>query len=194
MNLLTLPLVNPRQHIGKLKGFVYLLLEAFMRAHFDAYMKLLYPLCLVRRLFGHPLTGYIMVYMTREQLRVGKGERWLLLRLKTNRLLVGKSPIGPPRLIKTQQFYYPSKQADRVCKNHVKQENQPAVSPPGEPPLSFPMKLSHPSFLAWQKKKAHDHVKIEISPAILTSHGNPLSLVLSPKVSFRHQRQKNVLS
>ena len=48
MNLLTLPLVNPRHHIGKLKGFAYLLFEAFMRAYFDAYMKLLYPLCLVR--------------------------------------------------------------------------------------------------------------------------------------------------
>ena len=48
MNLLTLPLVNPRHHIGKLKGFAYLLFEAFMRAYFDAYMKLLYPSCLVR--------------------------------------------------------------------------------------------------------------------------------------------------
>ena len=48
MNLLTLPLVNPRHHIGKLKGFAYLLFEAFMRAYFDAYMKLLHPLCLVR--------------------------------------------------------------------------------------------------------------------------------------------------
>ena len=36
MNLLTLPLVNPRHHIGKLKKFAYLLFEAFMRAHFDA--------------------------------------------------------------------------------------------------------------------------------------------------------------
>ena len=53
MNLLTLPLVNPRHHIGKLKGFAYLLFEAFMRAYFDAYMKLLYPSCLVRiRLTG----------------------------------------------------------------------------------------------------------------------------------------------
>ena len=50
MNLLTLPLVNPRHHIGKLKGFAYLLFEAFMRAYFDAYMKLLYPSCLVRLL------------------------------------------------------------------------------------------------------------------------------------------------
>ena len=48
MNLITLPLVNPRHHIGKLKGFAYLLFEAFMRAYFDAYMKLLYPSCLVR--------------------------------------------------------------------------------------------------------------------------------------------------
>ena len=48
MKVLTLPLVNPRHHIGKLKGFAYLLFEAFMRAYFDAYMKLLYPLCLVR--------------------------------------------------------------------------------------------------------------------------------------------------
>ena len=48
MNLITLPLVNPRHHIGKLKGFAYLLFEAFMRVYFDAYMKLLYPLCLVR--------------------------------------------------------------------------------------------------------------------------------------------------
>ena len=30
MNMLTLPLVNPRHHIGKLKGFAYLLFEAFM--------------------------------------------------------------------------------------------------------------------------------------------------------------------
>ena len=44
MNLLTLPLVNPRHHhIGKLKGIAFLLFEAFMRAYFDAYMKLLYP-------------------------------------------------------------------------------------------------------------------------------------------------------
>ena len=50
MNLLTLPLVNPSHHIGKLKGFAYLLFEAFMRAYFDAYMKLLYPSCLVRSL------------------------------------------------------------------------------------------------------------------------------------------------
>ena len=48
MNLLTLPLVNPRHHIGKLKGFAYLLFEAFMRAYSDAYMKFLYPSCLVR--------------------------------------------------------------------------------------------------------------------------------------------------
>ena len=48
MNLLTLPLVNPRHHIGKLKGFAYLLFEAFMQAYVDAYMKLLYPSCLVR--------------------------------------------------------------------------------------------------------------------------------------------------
>ena len=48
MNLLTLPLVNPRHHIGKLKGFPYLLFEAFMRAYFDAYMNLWYPSCLVR--------------------------------------------------------------------------------------------------------------------------------------------------
>ena len=40
MNLLTLPLVNPRHHIDKLKGFAYLLFEAFMRAYFDAYVKL----------------------------------------------------------------------------------------------------------------------------------------------------------
>ena len=38
MNMLTLPLVNPRHHIGKLKGFAYLLFEAFMGAYFDAYM------------------------------------------------------------------------------------------------------------------------------------------------------------
>ena len=43
MNLLTLPLVNPRHHIGKLKGIAYFLFEAFMRAYFDAYMKLLHP-------------------------------------------------------------------------------------------------------------------------------------------------------
>ena len=48
MNLLTLPLVNPRHHIGKLIGFAYLLFEAFMRAYVDAYMKLLYPSCLAR--------------------------------------------------------------------------------------------------------------------------------------------------
>ena len=30
MNLLTLPLVNPRHHIVKLKGFAYLLSEAFL--------------------------------------------------------------------------------------------------------------------------------------------------------------------
>ena len=40
MNLLTLPLVNPRHRVGKLKGFAYLLFEAFMRAYFDAYMTL----------------------------------------------------------------------------------------------------------------------------------------------------------
>ena len=48
MNLLTLPLGNPRHHIGKLKGFPYLLFEAFMRAYVDTHMKLLYPSCLVR--------------------------------------------------------------------------------------------------------------------------------------------------
>ena len=48
MNLITLPLVNLRHHIGKLKGFAYLLFEAFMRTYVDAYMKLLYPSCLVR--------------------------------------------------------------------------------------------------------------------------------------------------
>ena len=48
MNLLTLPLVNPRHHLGKLKGFAYLPFKAFMWAYFDAYMKLLYHLCLVR--------------------------------------------------------------------------------------------------------------------------------------------------
>ena len=48
MNLLTLPLVNLRHHIGKLNGFAYLLFKAFMRAYFDAHMKLLYPSCLVR--------------------------------------------------------------------------------------------------------------------------------------------------
>ena len=48
MNLLTLPLVNQRHHMGKLKGFPYLLFEAFMRAYVEAYMKLLYPSCLVR--------------------------------------------------------------------------------------------------------------------------------------------------
>ena len=48
MNLLTLPLVNPRHHIGKLNGFAYLLFEAFMRSYVDAYMKLLDPLCLIR--------------------------------------------------------------------------------------------------------------------------------------------------
>ena len=65
MNLLTLPLVNPRHHIGKLKGFAYLLFEAFMRAYFDAWMKLLYPLCLVRHVemqsrysWLNPLTHY----------------------------------------------------------------------------------------------------------------------------------------
>ena len=35
MNLATLPLGNPRHHIGKLKGFAYLLFEAFMRACFE---------------------------------------------------------------------------------------------------------------------------------------------------------------
>ena len=49
MNMLTLPLVNPRHHIDKLKEFAYLLFEAFMRAYVDAYMKLLHPSCLVRR-------------------------------------------------------------------------------------------------------------------------------------------------
>ena len=49
MNLLTLPLVNPRHHIGKLKRFTYVLFEDFMRAYFDADMKLLYPSCLVRK-------------------------------------------------------------------------------------------------------------------------------------------------
>ena len=48
MNLLALPLVNPRHHICIQKGLAYLLFEAFMRAYFDAYMKLLYPSCLVR--------------------------------------------------------------------------------------------------------------------------------------------------
>ena len=43
MNLITLPYVNPRHHIGRLKGFAYLLFESFMRAYVDAYMKLLYP-------------------------------------------------------------------------------------------------------------------------------------------------------
>ena len=46
MNLLTLQLVSPRHHIGKLKWFAYLLFEA--RAYVDVYMKLLYPSCLVR--------------------------------------------------------------------------------------------------------------------------------------------------
>ena len=32
MNPITLPLRNPRHHIGKLKGFAYLLFEAFMLA------------------------------------------------------------------------------------------------------------------------------------------------------------------
>ena len=49
MSLITLPLVNPRHHIGKLKGFAYVLFEAFMRAYVDAYMKLLYPSCLARQ-------------------------------------------------------------------------------------------------------------------------------------------------
>ena len=48
MNLITLPLVNPRHHIGKLKGFAYLLFESFMGAYVDAHMKLWYPSCLVR--------------------------------------------------------------------------------------------------------------------------------------------------
>ena len=48
MSLITLPLVNPRHHIGKLKGFAYVLFEAFLRAYVDAYMKFLYPSCLVR--------------------------------------------------------------------------------------------------------------------------------------------------
>ena len=43
MNLITLPLVNPRHPIGKLKGFAYLLFEAFMRAYFDAHMKPFVP-------------------------------------------------------------------------------------------------------------------------------------------------------
>ena len=43
MILLTLPLVNPRHHIGKLKGFAFLLFEDFMRAYFDAYMKTFVP-------------------------------------------------------------------------------------------------------------------------------------------------------
>ena len=44
MNLITWP----RHHIGKLKGFAYLLFEAFMRAYVDAYMEPLYHSCLVR--------------------------------------------------------------------------------------------------------------------------------------------------
>ena len=48
MNLITLPLVNPRYLIDKLKGFAYLPFEVFMRAYFDAYMKILCPSCLVR--------------------------------------------------------------------------------------------------------------------------------------------------
>ena len=40
MNLITLPLGNPRHHIGKLRGFAYLLFEGFMRSYFDACMKL----------------------------------------------------------------------------------------------------------------------------------------------------------
>ena len=49
MNLLTLPLVNPRHHIGKVKGFACLLFEAFMRAHFRAYIKPFHSSCLVRK-------------------------------------------------------------------------------------------------------------------------------------------------
>ena len=48
MNMLTLSLVNLRHHIGKIKGFAYLLFEAYMRAFLDANMKLLHPSCLVR--------------------------------------------------------------------------------------------------------------------------------------------------
>ena len=57
MNLITLPLVNPRHHIGKHKGFANLLFEAFKRAYFAAFMKLLYPLCLVRIAFLFPNSG-----------------------------------------------------------------------------------------------------------------------------------------
>ena len=72
MSLITLPLVNPRHHIGELKGFAHLLFEAFMRAYFDSYMKLLYPLCLVRwckyrreqcytGIYGHISKTYVRV-------------------------------------------------------------------------------------------------------------------------------------
>ena len=44
MNIITLPLVNLRHQISKLKGFAYLLFEAFMRAYFDAYMKTFVPI------------------------------------------------------------------------------------------------------------------------------------------------------
>ena len=48
----------------------------------------------------------------------------------------------------------------------------------------------HKTFLA---ERGEAFIALNFRPA-LTRHGNPLSLVLSPKVSFRHQRQKNILS
>ena len=66
MNLLTLPLVNQRHHIGKLKGFAYLLFEAFMRAYVDANMKLLYPSCLVRKVRVHTHMEFYVVQKRQE--------------------------------------------------------------------------------------------------------------------------------
>ena len=43
MNLITLPLVNPRHHIGKLKGLAYLLFETFMRAYVDVLYETFVP-------------------------------------------------------------------------------------------------------------------------------------------------------
>ena len=36
-----LPLVNPKYHLGNIKGFIYVLHETFMRAFLEAFMKLL---------------------------------------------------------------------------------------------------------------------------------------------------------
>ena len=73
MNLLTLSLVNPRHHIDKLKGFAYALIEAFM----PAYMKLLYPLCLVRVSNYHHIETkrYLVGHL---KLRVGQGAKFLI--------------------------------------------------------------------------------------------------------------------